>query len=72
MEYTKERTAGNLRAIRNLRKYSQAELAELSGVSRDSIKLYEMGETTMSLENATKLASALECSLDSLVDEMRV
>ena len=72
MEFKKERTAGNLRAIRKLRNYSQQQLAERSGVSRDSINGYENAETVMSLEAAAKLANALECSVDSLVLEIPV
>lgn len=72
MEFNKERTAGNLRAIRNLRNLTQQQLADLSKVSCDSIKGYESATTVMSLENAVKLASALDCSVDSLVLEMTV
>ena len=72
MEFTKERTAGNLKAIRNLRNYSQQQLADRSGVSRDSINGYENAENVMSLEAAVKLATALDCSVDSLVLEIQV
>lgn len=72
MEFVKERTAQNLRAIRNLRNLSQQQLADKSGVSRESINGYEKAVTVMSLEAATKIANALDCSVDSLVLEMRV
>ena len=72
MEFSKERTAGNLRAIRGLRNYSQQELADRSGVSLDSIKGYEKASSVMSLKAATLLAGALDCSLDSLVAEIDV
>lgn len=72
MKFSKERTADNLRAIRSLRNYTQQQLADLSGVSCESIKGYEKATTVMSLENAAKLASALDCSVDSLVVEMTI
>lgn len=72
MEFVKERTAQNLKAIRNLRGQSQQQLADESGVSVDAIKSYERALSVMSLEAATKLANALSCSVDSLVVEIRV
>lgn len=72
MKFVKERTAQNLRAIRNLRSLSQQQLADKSGVSREAINNYERAITVMSLESAAKLADALSCSIDSLVLEMRV
>ena len=72
MEFIKERTAQNLRAIRNLRNLSQQQLSDKSGVSRDSINGYENAENVMSLEAAAKIANALNCSVDSLVLEMQV
>ena len=72
MEFDKERTAGNLRAIRTLRNLTQQQLADRSGVSRESINGYEHAMNVMSLEAAAKLANALDCSVDSLVIEMAV
>lgn len=72
MLFDKERTAGNLKAIRNMRGLTQQELAERSHVSRESITGYENAENVMSLEAATKLADALDCSIDSFVAEIEV
>lgn len=58
MKFVKERTAQNLRAIRNLRSLSQQQLADKSGVSREAINNYERAITVMSLESAAKLADA--------------
>ncbi|HMT55051.1 MAG: helix-turn-helix transcriptional regulator [Saprospiraceae bacterium] len=61
---------GNI--ITNLRKekdWSQADLANKSGVSREMIGKYERGEAVPSIEAAKKIADAFEVSLDYLVGE---
>ena len=72
MVFEKERTASNLRAIRNLRGKTQEQLAKESGVSLQSLKGYEQAENIMSLEAATRLSRALDCSIDSLVNELAI
>ena len=46
---------------------SQAEVAQAVGVSRDAISKYERGDIVPSVENAKKIAEALDVSLDYLV-----
>ncbi|MBR3223808.1 MAG: helix-turn-helix transcriptional regulator [Atopobiaceae bacterium] len=72
MVFSKEQTATNLRALRTLRNLSQRDLADVSGVSYESIKGYESGKSVMSLENAAKIADALDCSVDALVIELQI
>lgn len=47
---------------------SQEELARVSDVSRVSIARYESGKREPTLTIAAKLAAALNCSVDDLVD----
>lgn len=58
--------------IADLRKekgWSQTELANESGVSREIIGKYERGEAVPSVEFAKRIADALGVSLDFLVGE---
>ena len=55
--------AGNIRAIRKRRKFSQKTLAEKSGVSLGSVKRFEnSGE--ISLVSLIKIAIALNCETE--------
>ena len=54
-------------ALRDKKGWSQAELADNSGVSRVMIGKYERGEAAPSIEAAKKIADALDVSLDYLV-----
>jgi len=56
-----------LAAIRKIKKVSQEELAKMIGVHAPVIGRYERGEVKPSIEVATKIANALEVSLDYLV-----
>ena len=47
---------------------SQEELARVSDVSRVSIARYESGKREPTLTIAAKLAAALNCSVDDLVE----
>jgi len=58
--------------ITNLRKeknWSQTDLANQSGVSREMISKYERGIAIPSVDAAKKIADAFEVSLDYLVGE---
>lgn len=58
--------------IANLRKekgWSQVELANESGVSREMISKYERGQAIPSVDAAKKIADAFSVSLDYLVGE---
>ena len=66
MSYDKARVGLRLKSLRIDRGYDQKRLAELSTVPTPTIQSYEDGTSVMGMENATKLADALECSLDRL------
>lgn len=55
--------------IRKEKKLSQVDIANTVGVSRDAISKYERDDIIPSVENAKKIAKALEISLDYLVSE---
>ena len=54
-------------AIRKEKQLSQSELGKRAGISGDIVGKYERDEMKPSIETATKLAAALEVSLDYLV-----
>ena len=56
-------------ALRDKKEWSQAQLADNSGVSRVMIGKYERAEAVPSIDAAKKIADALEVSLDNLVGE---
>lgn len=55
--------------IRKEKDWSQTDLANESGVSREMIGKYERGEAVPSIEAAKKIADAFGVSLDYLVGE---
>ena len=66
MSYDKTRIGLRLKSLRIDRGYDQKRLSELSTVSVSTIQSYEDGTSVMGMENATKLADALGCSLDRI------
>ncbi len=57
--------------LRRLRKSSgltQVRLAEKAHVSRSVIARFETGRTELSTRNLTKIAAALECSMEEIVN----
>lgn len=66
MEYSNEVLAHRLKVQRTESKFSQEQLAEASGVKKNSIARYEMGGTTPGLDAAFAMAQALNCSIDDL------
>jgi len=57
-----------LRAYRNLRGLTQAELAESAGVKRVTVTAIETGRRRGSVATLRALANALEVTLDDLVE----
>ncbi len=57
----------NIRKYRKLNNMSQDELAEKLNVTRQSISLWENGQTQPSLENIVSLAKLFEVSTDELL-----
>ena len=57
----------NLRKYRKMQNLSQERLAEMLGVSRQSISLWETGKTQPSLDILAKLAGILGVTIDALM-----
>jgi transcriptional regulator with XRE-family HTH domain len=55
--------------LRKAKDWSQSELANNSGVSREMIGKYERGEAVPSIDAAKKIADAFEVSMDYLIGE---
>ena len=53
--------------LRDIRKWSQTELAERSGLSQNAISNYERGDREPGSTALAALARALECSADYLL-----
>ncbi len=65
---THERLIVKLRALREQRGFSQADLAVKSGVSREYIARLETGHHDPSLSTLVKLAEALKVRVGSLLE----
>ena len=61
--------ADKLSMARKQKKIRQADLGKLVGTSGDIIGKYERGENMPSIEVATKIADALDVTLDYLVKD---
>ncbi|MBR3239511.1 MAG: helix-turn-helix transcriptional regulator [Oscillospiraceae bacterium] len=58
-----------IRTMRKKRLLTLEQLAAKSGVSRVSITRYENGQRVPKLDDALKIARALDCTVEELVDE---
>lgn len=63
------RIGAHIRAFRKAKGYTQAELAELSGVDNMTISRLENGVRTPTVEHLLKLASVLDVSASRLLGE---
>lgn len=61
-----ERLSTTLKVHRAMRELTQADLAELAGVTRKSINAIEMGKMVPSTILALKLAAALDTTVEQL------
>lgn len=59
----------DIRTIRLKRGLSQSDLACRVGTTQTAISRYEMGERSIDLEMAAKIAAALNCKVDDLIKE---
>lgn len=57
----------NLTALRQYHKYSQEEVAEKVGVSRQAVAKWESGETEPDILNCDALADLYDISVDTLI-----
>jgi len=69
MELNYKLIGHRMRSIRKLRKLTQAELAEYTGLSVPYISHIENGIKQVSLQALVKVAEALECTADRLLYE---
>ena len=58
----------NLVSLRKMHGFSQDELSEKIGVSRQTLSKYETGESLPDIEKCKLLAEVLDVSLDDLVN----
>ena len=58
----------NLVSLRKIHGYSQDELAEKIGVTRQTLSKYETGESLPDIERCKRLAEVLDVSMDDLVN----
>ncbi len=63
----KDTFARNLKYIRELKRLSQQQVADMSKVDRSTISRYEANETAPSIENALKIADALNVPFEDFV-----
>lgn len=61
----------NIKSLRERKGMTQYELAEKVGVTQAQICMCEKGSNTPSLRLCIKLAAALSCSLNDIVDSGR-
>ena len=59
--------AENLTELRKLHDYSQEELADLIGVSRQTLSKYETGESLPDIEKCRLLAEVFAVSVDAMI-----
>jgi XRE family transcriptional regulator, regulator of sulfur utilization len=71
MDELTERVSRNLAAIREERRYSLDDLAEVTGVSRSMLRQIEKGESSPTISTLWKIANGLKVSFTSLVKEAR-
>ncbi|WP_353339754.1 helix-turn-helix transcriptional regulator [Pelagimonas sp. KU-00592-HH] len=65
----RSRLSSNLRLLRLQRRWSQAELANHSGLECKTIRLIESETALPTIEDIDRIASALEVNCSDLLDE---
>lgn len=58
----------NLKTLRKNRKITQEELAEILGITRAAVSIYERGLANPTLETFVKICEVLECSPNTLLE----
>ncbi|HYE09091.1 MAG TPA: helix-turn-helix domain-containing protein [Patescibacteria group bacterium] len=58
----------NLKKLRNMRRYTQEEIADKIGVSRQAVAKWENGETVPDINNCIALAQLYGVTLDGLIN----
>ena len=67
MKIQKNNIARNLSELRRMNKFSQEEVAEKIGVTRQAVAKWENGETVPDIANCEALARLYDVTLDDLV-----
>lgn len=67
MKIQKNNIARNLSTLRQLRKYSQEDVAEQIGVSRQAVAKWETGESVPDIVNCDALAQLYDVDLGDLI-----
>jgi len=67
MNRMKNNVAANLRYLRNKHRFTQEEVAEKIGVSRQAVAKWENGDSLLDILNCEALADLYDVSLDDLV-----
>ena len=65
-------TGQKLKAMRHLRGVSQADLAEMAGISPVSIAKFETGKSDMRASTITKLCTALGVTVTYKIDDTEI
>lgn len=60
--------ADNVKRLREIKEYSQAELAKWTGVTQQTINDYEKGKKLPTIVTAVDLAKALGTTVEKLVE----
>ena len=67
MKIQKNNIARNLSELRRMNKFSQEEVAEKIGVSRQAVAKWEIGESVPDILNCDALAQLYDVELDALI-----
>ena len=60
--------SGNLRDLLKEARMTQTDLAEMTGIPKSSISRYIKGQRIPSVTTIIKMAYALDCSVEDLID----
>ena len=58
-----------IREIRTAQNLSQKQLSELTKIPQVNLSRYERGDRGLEIENAAKIAAALNCTVDDLIEK---
>ncbi len=63
-----EKFGGNVRKVRKIHGWSQADLGAKSGLAANYIGFLERGERSITLKNVVKIHKALRCPIQKLFE----
>ena len=69
MIYTTRNVGKNIRRVREIKRISQSELANMSGISKSAMSRYEAGIIKPSLGHFIKIQDALNVTFERLLME---